>query len=119
VSQQAGPSCELRARYLERGFSKTEAAVIIARKPSRVAWAIYTKQQLHNEQRVLNQPCETGKVDPASQTPITYAAANPVDKQIADAVATLAGTIRFLDNHNATYPNRGASAQQHRLDNQA
>jgi len=85
ASRQPGPFSELRARYLARGYSKTEAAVFIARKLARVAWAIYTKQQPYNQQRVLNQHCDAG---PTNQTTVTYAASNPVDKHIANVVLT-------------------------------
>jgi len=119
ASQQPGPFSELRARYLEHGFSKTEAAVIIARKLARVAWAIYTKQQPYDAQRVLNQPSQNHNGSQTFQTPITYAAANPLDKQIANAVIALARTRPFLDNHNATNPNRGTNAQQPTLDSAA
>lgn len=56
ASQQPGPFADLRAHYLERGFTKTEAAVFIARKLARVAWDIYTKKQPYRADRVLNQP---------------------------------------------------------------
>ena len=56
ASQQPGPFADLRAHYLERGFTKTEAAVFIARKLARVAWAIYTKRQPYCADRVLGQP---------------------------------------------------------------
>ena len=56
TSQQPGPFADLRAHYLERGFTKTEAAVFIARKLARVAWAIYTKKQPYRADRVLGQP---------------------------------------------------------------
>jgi transposase len=90
ASQLPGPFAELRARYLDRGFSKTEAAVFVARKLARVAWAIYTKHQPYNQQRVLNQHSENPGADSASQIPITYVAVNVADKQIANAVLATA-----------------------------
>ena len=56
ASRQPGPFADLYAHYLGRGFSKTETIVFIARKLARVAWAIYTKKQSYNPDRVLNQP---------------------------------------------------------------
>jgi len=56
TSRQPGPFADLRAHYLERGFTKTEAAVFIARKLARVAWAVYTKKQPYCADRVLAQP---------------------------------------------------------------
>jgi transposase len=111
ASQQPGPFSELRARYLERGFSKTEAAVFVARKLARVAWAIYTKQQPYEAQRVLNQPSQCHKDNQASQMPITYAAAN--------AVITLACANPFLNNLKAMNPNPTANPQQQILDSSA
>ena len=76
ASQQPGPFAIMRARYLEKGFSKTEAIVFIARKLARVAWAVYTKHQPYNEQRVLNQH---GEPDTAAQVPIIYSPPSPLD----------------------------------------
>jgi len=41
--------------YLGRGLSKTAAAVAVARKLSRVAWALYNKEQLYQPERVILQ----------------------------------------------------------------
>ena len=60
ASQQPGPFADLRAHYLDRGFTKTEVAVFIARKLARVAWAIYTKKQPYCADRVLGQPASPG-----------------------------------------------------------
>ena len=56
ASRCPGPFADLYAHYMARGFTKTEAYVFIARKLARVAWAIYTKKQPYNPDRVLNQP---------------------------------------------------------------
>jgi transposase len=56
ASRQPGPFADMYAHYMARGFTKTEAYVFIARKLARVAWAIYTKKQPYNPERVLNQP---------------------------------------------------------------
>ena len=56
ASRAPGPFADLYAHYMSRGFTKTEAHVFIARKLARVAWAIYTKRQPYNPERVLNQP---------------------------------------------------------------
>ena len=66
-------------------LNQVQHAVFIARKLARVAWAIYTKQQPYNQQRVLNQHCDAG---PTNQTTVIYAASNPVDKHIANVVLT-------------------------------
>ena len=84
LSKRGDPEAR-RLLYLARGYSKTEAAVFIARKLARVAWAICTKQQPYNQQRVLNQHCHAG---PTNQTTVTYAASDPVDKHIANVVLT-------------------------------
>lgn len=117
--QQPGPFSEFRARYLEAGRSKTEAAVIVARKLARVAWAVYTKQQPYDEQRVLNQPSKDPKTSNAPQIPITYRAANPQDKQIANTVIARARTRPSIGNHSPTKPNAAENAQQHTLDSAA
>jgi transposase len=119
ASQQPGPFSELRARHLERGLSKTEAAVIIARKLARVAWAVYTKQQAYDAQRVLNQPSQNRIPSEISQNSITYAATDPLDKQIANAVIAAARTNSFHDNPKPTDTNRGAHAQEPGLDTAA
>ena len=95
ASQQPGPFAALRARYLEAGFSKTEAIVFIARKLARVAWAIYTKRQPYNEHRVLNQH---GDAAVATQTTINYAAPCPHDKEIANQVIRQARIKRSIHN---------------------
>ena len=56
ASRVPGPFADLYAHYMARGFTTTEAYVFIARKLARVAWAIYTKKQPYNPDRVLNQP---------------------------------------------------------------
>jgi transposase len=56
ASRQPGPFADLYAHYMARGFTKTETLVFIARKLARVAWAIYTKKQAYNPDRVLSQP---------------------------------------------------------------
>jgi transposase len=81
AAKQPGPFSELRAHYLGRGFSKTEAAVFVARKLARVAWAIYTKQQPYDAKRVRAQQ---------PQPAIAYAPANPQDKRIAETVLKIA-----------------------------
>ena len=98
ASQQQGPFSYLRARYLERGFTKTEAAVFIARKLARVAWAIYTKHQPYDPHRVLNQPSAKSSTDPRHKSAITYTAANVVDKQIANTALARARSARFHNN---------------------
>lgn len=89
ASQQPGPFATLRAHYLEQGFSKTEAAVFIARKLARLAWAIYTKHQPYNQNRVLNQ---RGDQATATHTTIIYAAPCPLDKEIVNQVTRQART---------------------------
>ena len=56
AAHKPGPFADLYAHYMARGFTKTETLVFIARKLARVAWAIYTKKQPYNPDRVLNQP---------------------------------------------------------------
>jgi transposase len=55
ASRHLGPFAELRLHYLARGFSKTEAAVFVARKLARVAWAICHNNEPYRADRVLNQ----------------------------------------------------------------
>jgi len=114
ASQQPGPFSELRARYLERGLSKTEAAVIIARKLARVAWAIYTNQQPYDAGRVLNQPSPSHEGGQESQTPIAHPASKTLDRQIANAVLAPNRANPSLNN-----PKTGAHTQQPGLDTQA
>lgn len=49
------PFKELYEHYISRGFSKTEAAVFVARKLARTAWAIYKHSQPYSPGRVRNQ----------------------------------------------------------------
>ena len=56
AAHKPGPFADLYAHYMARGFTKTETLVFIARKLARVAWAIYTRKQPYNSDRVLNQP---------------------------------------------------------------
>jgi transposase len=56
AAHKPGPFADLYTHYMARGFTKTETLVFIARKLARVAWAIYTKKQPYNPDRVLNQP---------------------------------------------------------------
>jgi transposase len=105
ASQQPGPFSELRARYLEGGFSKTEAAVFVARKLARVAWAVYTKQQPYNQQRVLNQYSDAS---PAAPSTLTCAAANAERKLIASAATRQRRTTRSHTNQNKSTHSRPA-----------
>ena len=86
ASRQPGPFADLYAHYLGRGFTKTEALVFIARKLARVAWAIYTKKQSYNPDRLLNQPCYSTQVETKvislSPNPITLP---PAPKQVFTA----------------------------------
>lgn len=51
-----GPFKELYEHYIGRGFSRTEATVIVSRKLARVAWSIYKHNQPYAPGRVRNQP---------------------------------------------------------------
>lgn len=50
-----GPFGDLYQRYLTNGMSKIGAAVAVARKIARCAWALYTKNQTYCPERVLTQ----------------------------------------------------------------
>ena len=104
ASRQSGPFCDLRARYLSRGFTKTEAAVFVARKLARVAWAIYTKHQPYDADRVLNQPCAKPSTQPGHKSELTYAAPNVRDKQIANTVLARARSGSFHNNQERDKP---------------
>ena len=83
ASQQPGPFADLHARYLDRGFSKTETIVFIARKLARVAWAIYTKKQSYNPDRVLNQPVSpTHLTEGGMETISSLSNAAPAPKEV-------------------------------------
>ena len=75
---------------IDRAFLPMSVSLCRARALARVAWAIYTKQQPYNPQRVLNQRSLKRDANPASETAITYAAVNVRDKLIANAVLTAA-----------------------------
>lgn len=51
-----GPYQDVYNRAIAKGWTKTEAAVIVSRKLARTAWAIYTRQQPYSPDRVCNQP---------------------------------------------------------------
>ena len=53
--RNAGPFQELYLRYQNNGLSKIAAAVALARKLARTAWAIYNKNQPYCPARVLSQ----------------------------------------------------------------
>ena len=53
--RNAGPFQELYLRYQNNGLSKIAAAVALARKIARTAWAIYNKKQPYCPARVLSQ----------------------------------------------------------------
>lgn len=55
AAKKTAPFDAIYLRALERGYSKTEALVIVARKLARVAWAIYTKGEIYNPYRVIAQ----------------------------------------------------------------
>lgn len=55
AARKPGPFSEMRQHYLDKGFTKTEATVFIARKLARVAWAIYKKGECYRPERVRNQ----------------------------------------------------------------
>lgn len=79
ASQQPGPFATLREHYLKLGFSKTEAAVFIARKLARLAWAIYTKHQPYIQHRVLSQHGDTV----SAHTTVDCAAPPKIDEHTA------------------------------------
>lgn len=54
--RQRGPYQDIYNRAVANGWSKTEAAVIVARKLARTAWAIYTRQETYDPERVCTQP---------------------------------------------------------------
>ena len=59
-----GPFRELYEHYISRGFSKTEATVIVARKLARTAWAIYKHNEPYTPGRVRNQSTTQVLSDP-------------------------------------------------------
>jgi len=87
------------------GFSKTEAAVIIARKLARVAWAIYTKQQPYDAERVLNRPSRC-TVESDTISPIVRVASKPTTKQVANMplATTPANTTATANRHKPRRP---------------
>ncbi len=79
------PFGQLYDRYIERGFTKTEATVIVARKLARTAWAIFKHNQPYHPARVCSQPITKSCTDHHDRA-IIYSAPNVVDKRIAKAV---------------------------------
>lgn len=63
-----GPFKELYEHYVSRGFSKTEATVIVSRKLARVAWSIYKHNQPYVSGRVRNQPTAQTRPYPDTST---------------------------------------------------
>jgi transposase len=59
AARTTGPYAELYDRYCNNGLSKIAAAVSVARKLARTAWAIYNKQTPYCRQRVLSQETTT------------------------------------------------------------
>jgi transposase len=59
-----GPFQELYEHYVSRGFSKTEATVIVSRKLARVAWSIYKHNQAYSPGRVRNQTAAQTQSEP-------------------------------------------------------
>jgi transposase len=55
VAKTPSPFQHIYQRALEARYSKTEAAVIVARKLARVAWSVYTHQVPYEATRVLTQ----------------------------------------------------------------
>lgn len=112
ASQHPGPFSQLRNRYLSLGFSKTEAAVFIARKLARVAWAVYTKQVPYDPQRVLNQP--SARPTPRSLRE-TDTAAKALHRRIGEPI-TACNTGGFRNNQKAKKPHTTNHSQEKTLD---
>ena len=56
AARQPGPYQDIYRRALARGWSSTAAAIIVARKLARTAWAVYTHQVPYTPARVCTQP---------------------------------------------------------------
>ena len=105
ASRQPGPLNEMRQHYLDKGFSKTEAAVFVARKLARVAWAIYKKGEIYRPQRVRNQnepQAAKPAIDPC-QPPDLQIDGNTIDTNADTYIGTICHTTtkkgtRMLDS---------------------
>ena len=67
--RQPGPYQDIYNKAVATGWSKTAAAVIVARKRARTAWAIYTKQQPYSPDRVCSQPTKPKQVQTPPPSP--------------------------------------------------
>lgn len=82
--RQPGPYQEIYNRAIANGWTKTEAAIIVARKLARTAWAIYTKQEPYSQQRVCAQPANAQQAQ--AKSPVTQHVVERPPKQSAAAI---------------------------------
>lgn len=64
ASRHDGPFAQIRSSALAKGLPKTAAAVVVARKLARLAWAIYTNKEPYSPDRVLSQSHTTESSSP-------------------------------------------------------
>jgi transposase len=104
AARQTGPFQDIYHRCLANGHTKKEAAVCVARKLARIAWALYTKNDTYTSTRVLNQPIPKILHETAPQLTISHRPANLVDKQIANKAMALLKAGHFRNNHQCAKP---------------
>jgi transposase len=64
--RRPGPYQDIYNRAIANGWPKTAAAVIVARKLARTAWALYTRHEPYSPDRVCNQHTQLQQAQPLS-----------------------------------------------------